>query len=164
MAHPSVSTYFSTTLMTLLCKSFLPRPNPDAVPDFTCCGLAFIRHGLSSSPRTVTVRVVSTVRIIAGLAMPVGLLAPKSFLVVVVVEDVDVVDLLTIDVASFFTTFFSGVELMMVVTLLDTELVDLAGVNSAVLRPVVTGVVGLADGRFNDPLTSGFSAWISCSN
>ena len=96
--------------------------------------------------------------IFTWVAMPVGLLAPKYFLVVVVVvvvEDVDVVDLLTVDVASFFTTFFSRV-LMMVVSWLDTELVDLAGVNSSVLRLVVTGIVDLAaDGRFRvDPLTS----------
>ena len=96
--------------------------------------------------------------IFTWVAMPVGLLAPKYFLVVVVVvvvEDVDVVDLLTVDVASFFTTFFSRV-LMMVVSWLDTERVDLAGVNSSVLRLVVTGIVDLAaDGRFRvDPLTS----------
>ena len=141
--------------------------------------LEFKRHGLSSSPRTVIVRVVSTVRVIIGLAMDDGFVPDPALISLRALDPVNelVDDLLTPllervvdDVVSFFTTFLSGevtvVTVVFVVVTLPPAV--LLGVNSAVFRPVVvTGVMGLLDWRLlvADPLTaSDFSDWISCSS
>lgn len=159
MAHPSVSTYFSSTVSTLLCSAPLSLFAAVALLVATLLGvlepllvgLLFWRHGLSSgSSLARTIRVVSIVLVIRGAVEAPGFLNPEvadevTDLVVVVVTLLVVTGAADFCLISASRRMNSATSAPSVV--LDASLIFFLGVEGVVRLLMLDELVVLLTGR-----------------